>query len=264
MLVCEYQNSFDVLSEAVKIFDSLQNYEELANTIYDLGKLSYQLNNPELLDYFIVEYENCIGKKELSDKYSINLSILKIFKVILHQEPLDYKYFKKIIDEFIRIGETKSYIDSLILAINRLVNNNKSTNWDIILALLRDKQLLKLQKENFLLAAYREYFLGKISINLKDPDLSPPIEHFEKAYSLIENETITELTWQVLFAISQSYLERGFINKAKKPLIYAAELLNYIADNIKKSDFRTKYLNESERAKVFNKLKSINTPIIAK
>ncbi|HSL89800.1 MAG TPA: hypothetical protein VK870_10890, partial [Ignavibacteriaceae bacterium] len=175
---------------------------------------------------------------------------------------IKYDLTMELLEEYQRSKDKRNYLELLVVFINYYLQQ-KTIDDKVLLNILFSDNCLKDSEQNKLFKAYREYFLGKIALRMTDPRLLPPIEHFERAFSIIENETITELTWKVLTAISDSYLERGFINKAKKPLIYASELLNYIADKIKKSDFRTKYLNDNERKKVFNNLKLLNTPMAA-
>ncbi|HSL88119.1 MAG TPA: protein kinase, partial [Ignavibacteriaceae bacterium] len=59
LIICEYQKSFECLNNAVNIFRRLDNYEEQANALFDIGKLSYQLNDIELLKNTINDYKNC-------------------------------------------------------------------------------------------------------------------------------------------------------------------------------------------------------------
>ncbi len=82
------------------------------------------------------------------------------------------------------------------------------------------------------------------------------LEYFEKAFEIIENESITELTWKILFEITNLYWERGNINKSKKPRIYAYELINLIGENISNSKIRSAYFNHPERKKALEKLNS--------
>nr|HMN26103.1 hypothetical protein [Ignavibacteriaceae bacterium] len=85
-------------------------------------------------------------------------------------------------------------------------------------------------------------------------NLKSPIEYFETAYNLIEDESISELTWKILFIIAETYWERGNFHKAKKPSYYAYELINMIGENISNSKIRTAYFNHPERKKALEKL----------
>lgn len=256
---CEYQKSFECLDTARVLFDRLNNFDELADTFFILSKFAFIIPDNNLFNKFFYEFEKVANKNELSLKNILNYSVMKLLGDLLLRNKFDLSKFNDIKNEFILNNDKREFYELFILTVNHLLDNEIYE--EKILEVIFIENILKSKEENYLLNAYLEYFSGKIAIKIKNERLSPPIEHFEKAFSIIENEVITELTWRVLLAISESYLERGFFNKAKKPLIYAAELLNFIADNIKKSDFRTKYLNNKERQRVFELLKSFNQPV---
>ena len=82
------------------------------------------------------------------------------------------------------------------------------------------------------------------------------MSYFEKAYNLIKEENITELTWKVLFEISDLYIERGNLSKAKYFVTYARELIYFIADKIESPQLRAAYLRSKERLDTLKKLES--------
>lgn len=254
--ICEYQKSYECIKSAISVFRKTDNIEEEANALFDLGILFLKLNNFDRLEQIISEYEILLTTHEYLIKHKTNISYLKKIEGIQINEA---RNFIELLNEYLQVNEKRNYLELLILFLDKYVSESEFYE-DSILNLLFSDIILDEIPINNLLNGYREYFLGRISAKVKDKRLSPPIEHFEKALSIIENENITELTWKVLLAISEVYIERGFINKAKKPLIYASELVNYIADKIKKSDLRTKYLGDKERKKVFENLKLVNTP----
>lgn len=259
LMICEYQKSIESLETAINIFGKLNNYEEQANALFDVGKLSYKLNDLELLRSTIKNYEFCISGKDYGVNHEFNLSVLRLFENFMTGVQVELDLIMELLNNYQRTNEKRNYLELLVLVINHLLENDEYNNQEI-LNILFSSAFLENIRENYLLDGYREYFLGKISVRLKDSKLSAPIEHFKKALSIIENENITELTWRVLAAISNAYIERGSVKKAKQPLIYAAELLNYISENIKKPELRNKYLNEDERKKVFENLKYFNHP----
>jgi serine/threonine protein kinase len=259
---CDYEKSFEALTQAEKIFYHLKQYEELADVLFDFSRLHYEMNNYLLFEENLTKHNRLITDQNLTGKYLINQNILNFLKQISNDEPINKKSLDLILNELLVIGEKRNFCEFFILVTNYLIRKKDIDN-NYLIELLFKENFVEEMNQNFLTRAYYEYFLGKIALRITDKRLSPPIDHLERSFSLIENQTITELTWRVLAAISDSYIERGFLNKAKKPLIYASELLNYIADKIKKSDFRSKYLDDKERKKVFNNLKLLNTPMAA-
>ncbi len=121
---------------------------------------------------------------------------------------------------------------------------------------LNNLELIELCSQNSILEAQREYFLGIISKNIKSDKLLPPLVYFEKAYDLIKDEYINELTWKVLFEISELYIERGNLTKAKYFVTYTRELIYFIAEKIESPHLRAAYLRNHERMNTLKKLES--------
>ena len=55
--------------------------------------------------------------------------------------------------------------------------------------------------------------------------------------------------------MAETFWERGNFHKAKKPRIYAFELLNTISDHISNSKIRNAYIERVDRKQAFEKLK---------
>jgi hypothetical protein len=117
-------------------------------------------------------------------------------------------------------------------------------------------KLVELCSQNSILEAEREYFLGIISKNFTSDLLLPPLVYFEKAYELVKDENISELTWKVLFEISELYIERGNLNKAKHFVTYTRELIYLIAERIESPRLRAAYLRQDERLNTLKKLEN--------
>lgn len=257
--ICEYTKSLESFTNAVRIFDRLKNKLEKADTLFDIGKLSYQINDIDLLQNIISDFQSCFLNEVYPSSYKLNLSILYFFEKFICREKIEVESALELLNDYNETNEKRNYLELFTLFFDYLIQQQQYDDYSVLNRLFSES-CLKDSELNKFFNAHREYFLGKIASRVSDSRLLPPIEHFEKAFSLIENEAISELTWKVLAAISDSYLERGFLNKAKKPLIYAAELLNYIAENIKNPAMRTKYLSNPERQKVFQSIKAFNIP----
>ena len=89
---------------------------------------------------------------------------------------------------------------------------------------------------------------SNIGLNLK-----PQIEYFEKAFELLKEKNLHQLTWRVLLKLSQVYFSRGDINKAKIFSHYGKKLINYIAEKIRND--KNSFLEQKkvvEAIKIFN------------
>lgn len=259
LINCNYQSSLKSFSEAINIFKQVENVVELANSLFNITKLSYFIGDNELIKKNIEDYEKCIANKEIAQKFILNQSVMKIIYSFMSGDTVHWEILVNKLNEYLKIDERRNFVDLTILFLIHTFKTN-GFNASSILDFLFSEGILQEIKNNYLLNAYREYFLGRISEIHKDSRLLPSIEHYEKALSLIEDEEVTEVTWRVLYVLAENYSNRGFINKAKKPLIYAAELLNYIAENITTPSMRTTYLNDLEKKKVFQMLQKFNIP----
>ena len=92
--------------------------------------------------------------------------------------------------------------------------------------------------------------MGKISLGHGSDKLLPPIDYFEKAYDLVKNESITELTWKILWALAEVYRQRGNIEKSKNYSKYAKELIQFIAEQLNTTGLQRVYLQQHERKAV--------------
>src|SRR5690606_21636976 len=130
----------------------------------------------------------------------------------------------------------------------------KTEQYDRMIKRLNSQNIDKITKENIILLAYKNYLLGKVYLIRPSDVEKSPIDYFEEAYNILESQSISELTWKVLYEISLVYYERGNLFKAKKPRLYAYELLNMVGENISNSKLRAAYFNHPERKEALEKL----------
>jgi hypothetical protein len=155
--------------------------------------------------------------------------------------------------EYKKIGERNLMTECMLIIIRILINEK---NYEVAYKKLMNEELIEICSQNSILEAQREYFLGIISKNIKSDKLLPPLVYFEKAYDLIRDEYINELTWKVLFEISELYIERGNLTKAKYFVTYTRELIYFIAEKIESPHLRAAYLRNRERMNTLKKLES--------
>ncbi len=256
---CEYQNSYDNLNKALLIFRELNNKEEEINTLFLLGKFWFVIGDYDELEKIINQYEYHIFTEEnLSEKIQINYDYLKFMRkgLVIKSSP-DMLESLNLIEKCKKLGEFNLYTEILLQFVEFLINAQK---FDESLKYLSDKEFIELIEKNVLLRAHREYLLGKIAQLSRNENLKSPIDYFESAYSLLENQSITELTWKVLFTLAEIFWERGNFHKAKKPRLYTMEILNMIADHISNNKIRNAYIERGDRKQAFEKLKLISDP----
>ena len=252
LTICNYNDSLKLLEDSKNYFERNNSYKELADVLFLLCKLYYKIGADRELEATIEKYK---GSMNLASE-----SIIELQEKILNQF-LSYRKSRiKLIDELNKIAhdfyvlkEFNNYAETIFLSVKVLFENKK---YKEAVAQLNSSSLIDLCSQNSILEAEREYFLGKISKNSNSEKLSSPLTYFEKAYDLIKDEYISELTWKVLFEISDLYIERGNLSKAKYFVTYTRELIYYIAEKIESPQLRAAYLRSRERLITLKKLES--------
>lgn len=250
---CDYQNAYDNLNKALVIFNQLKNKEDALHVIYLLSKFWFVIGEVEELENTINQYEYYLMTEENnSEKNNLNFNYLKLLLKV--NNPLSSELnteISLILENSKKISDVSTYMESVIKISEHLINIKK---FDKALAYLSDKDFIKYIQQNVIFRAQREYLFGKIAYYTQNGNLKSPLDYFESAYNLIEDESINELTWKILFTIAETYWERGNFHKAKKPRHYAYELINMIGENITNSKIRSAYFNHPERKKALEKL----------
>jgi serine/threonine protein kinase/tetratricopeptide (TPR) repeat protein len=250
---CDYQKSLNIALEAYSIFSRLKNYEETSEALALLGKVYYSLGFSNKLDDTINLLEEIINLVELPEKYYTNLKYLKYLLRILKNEKIVSNELIELVNEYVKLDERNLIVECRFLMLDYLVHEKE---YNVAYYYLMQNELMELCSQNSILEAEREYFLGIISKNFTSDSLLPPLVHFEKAYELIKNENISELTWKVLFEISEVYMEKGNLNKAKHFVTYTRELIYLIAERIESPHLRAAYLRQDERLNTLKKLEN--------
>ncbi len=250
---CDYQNAFDSLNKSLNIFNELNNKEEALSVLYILGKLWFTIGESDELKKIINQYEYYLVTEENnSEKNNLNFIYLNLLLKLNTNESFNLKSdLSLILEKAKSISEPNLYVESIILSVEKLIILEE---YDEALAYLENKDFNKYIQQNVIFKAQREFLFGKIAYHTQNENLKSPIEYFERAYNLIEDESISELTWKILFTIAETYWERGNFHKAKKPRHYAYELINMIGENITSSKIRSAYFNHPERKKALEKL----------
>ncbi|MBT8379692.1 MAG: protein kinase [Ignavibacteria bacterium] len=251
--ICEYENSLETLEKAKGVFVQIQNFEELSEVHMVLGRLYSVIGFTDRLKEIVDKYEDNIEKNNLPEKYKLNSKFLHLLLSSSVNTRIEISQLKFVTEQFKNYDDKSNYSACIFLLIKKLVAEN---NFNDALKEINDKYLIDLCSQNSILEAEREYFLGIISQNYASDYLLPPLEHFEKAYALVKDERISEITWKILLAIAELYIDRGNLSKAKAYTIYGKELIYFVSENIQTPRVRAAYLKEMERFKAIQKFES--------
>ena len=251
--LCEYQDSFNSLLKAQQFFEKMQNYAELCDVLFIVGKLYFKIGFYSKLEKTSLIFNSSYSKLASHGNYELLGKLLDQWILISKSTTLSTKNLNLITNEFLKNEDSKNFLECTFLLINLLINQGRYN--EAIEEVLKS-ELMDLCSQNSILEAEREYFLGIISKNFTSNSLLPPLVYFEKAYELIKDQNISELTWKVLYEISELYIERGNLTKAKHFVMYTRELIYLIAERIESPHLRAAYLRQEERLNTLKKLES--------
>jgi serine/threonine protein kinase len=249
---CEYQNAFESFSKARDIFRQLLNSGEEAELLFLFGKFYFILGDNEALKLIMIDYKDLIKKNSLPEKHNNNYEYLELISLpddVKVKEHLDK--FENVLNTFKRQSEKNIFAEGTSILCKDLI---KLGMYEDAFNLLNDPEFSNICNENIFCDAERLYLLALLPSGNNNLELPPPIECLEKAFNLIKNEHITELTWTLLFSLAENYFQRGNFKKSEEYVLYAIRLLNFIAENIGDEKLRTKYLSKPERKSALEKL----------
>ena len=247
LVLCEYEKAIDSLENAAEIFEALGNKVEQAEAVFLLGKLFYSLGDINNLNQVIQKYSGFSLNLEKSD---FNFSYLKLLYDQLNGNNSD-------IEErlFVLRDKSQTYSDSFLYCelqvkiIEQLIGSNQF-----------EKANKELSVDNFVQIceghtyynAYKYYLAGKAALLSKDENEMPFMDYYTKALDLINEISITELTWKILFDLYMVYSERGIVSRTNEFRNYAMQTIYYIADQFKSEKLKNIFLRKPERQYALN------------
>ena len=251
--ICDYQNSFENLVKSIEISNKIYNTEGELSFLFILGKFWYTVGDIEELYQILNEYEIISLKenKNLEKREVNHLYLRLLYEVFSEKLMMQESEISNLLNSCLKNEEHNHYIEIIYLYSEFLIKNG---NLNRAVELLNSEELEKIIEQNSIFAAYQQYLFGKLAQVDQGLKEKPPLVYFESALDLLEGQSITELTWKVLFEITNTYWERGNFHKAKKTRFYAYELINMIGESITNSKIRTAYFTHPERKRALEKL----------
>ena len=252
--LCDYQKALNAISEARKIFERIHNYEEMQDVLFLLGKLYFKIGFYDKLEETFTEFNTNFSEQNFPSNYKVLNELFGQWVSYAKSRTVSVEKLKLVSEAFANKEDSKNFLESNFLLVKSLLKQSKYRE---AIKELNVPELMDLSSQNSILEAEREYFLGIISKKFTSDKLLPPMMYFEKAYELIKDDNITELTWKVLYEISELYIDRGNLNKAKYFVTYARELIYYIAERIESPRLRAAYLRQEDRLSTLKKLENL-------
>lgn len=254
LTTCQYEKAYSLLLEAKEIFEKQKNIEELVPVILLLAQFYMIIGRVDLLIEVRTHIIQVLDNLKNKNLYELDIKFVDFMISIDNNENIDVESITLLKEHYLKKDNIKNFAFITTHYSNYFIENKEFPN---ALEELNNSEFIKICNDNIIFRANREYLLGLVARYFSYDNSSPAIEHFEEAYELLEEEGIVELTWKVLFALAETYSERGNFNKAKNFIVYMRDLINLIAENIETTQFKTAYLQKEERLKAMQKLEKI-------
>ncbi len=247
LILSEYEKSINALNKASEIFATLENKVEQSEAEFLLGKLFYGLGDISSLSGVIKKY----SKYSLHlDRSEFNYNYLNLLHDIMNHESSDIVNRLFVLRERSLIySDNFLFCELQVRIIEELIKSHDFSRAKKELAL---ENFVNICKEHTYYNAYRNYLAGKVFVSLRDEKVKPFIDYYEEAYHLINEISITELTWKILFELYTLYSERGNMSRMNEFGNYTRRTIYYIADQFKSEKLRRVYLEKPERQNALN------------
>ena len=255
LFICEYQKADEELQLSKNILSETQNENELLSTLFLIGQLNLIIGAKAKVENTINEFEQIKNKDSISEQNKNNFRYLKLLVNFEDKNTLDViKDLKEIKEVFLSNEDTFHYFQAEEYLICIHIEDGKYKEaYDEI----ENENLKDLCSKNKYFEARRQLLLGELAKKESDLKLNSAIEYFENVYQFIEDFTITELTWKVLYKMSDYYFDRGNKLKAKEFAQFTKATIEHIAEKITDSKMLQNYLAETQRQKVLKSISKI-------
>ncbi len=156
-------------------------------------------------------------------------------------------------NEFLEGGNRYDFAKANFLLVEKLIEEDKIEE---AFNQIENDDLKKICENNKIIHAEYNYYLSEIAVNNDtELELKTPFDYLTKAYDLISEQTITEITRKIVFALAQLYFERGNFAKAKEFSLYTKGIILFFEEKIKNDDLKKYYISKQERKNALEKTK---------
>jgi tetratricopeptide (TPR) repeat protein len=247
LLTCEFEKSIEAVENSIKIFNNLKNLNEEMESLFLLGKLSYTIGDIQNLNTVIEVMKEKINDEKTVDKNKINYNFLKLLCLNSNGNLEDQiKSYRIIKNQYRELDDKINFFFASAQLIKHLIKLGYYDDADLE---LEDNSFSALCSENKLYNAEKNYLLAILS---KDrTSFGNPIDYLLEAFKYINESSITELSWKVLFLLAEIYYERGNYSKSEEFNSFAISVMNFIFNNIKNENIKSFVMESSERKEVY-------------
>ncbi|MBN1302478.1 MAG: protein kinase [Melioribacteraceae bacterium] len=239
--ICEYSNALEMLDEAESIFKSLNNLDELLEVYYHKVRLYYRLNSIEECNTISKILDKLLISNSTKERYTV----LKKSVLLLLNKMKGEEIAVEALDEM--LAHYRSENDSInypIFAEIKFAKLVEEFKYDEAFKYVECDEFNSMIKSN-LAIAFKNILLAQLAKRNISAELDPEILYLNRAFDSIENESITLLTFTVIYNLCEYYLQRGNTKKAQSYVKYFNSIHEFIQGNINSVKLQNSF-NRSE------------------
>lgn len=253
---CEYSKSLESLTTAKRIFINTGNREEEASCLYLMMLIYHLIGSQKMFIAACSEYKQMIDNLKLGEKHENQLRFWELLNNLMQIEKPDNLLVQDYKACMIKFYNSENLTDYTFAASELLKYYLRTASYKEGAELLKDEKVKKVFNKYTVSSARYNYFSALVSFyyNFSDETYQ---EYLFKSYELIKDQSITELTWKILYTLGESYYERGLYKKSLQYLKQSKLLINFIAKNIDDEFLRICYLGQQERKIILEKIEKL-------
>ena len=244
-LMCWFSEAHNSLTQAKHILEEIKNNTELAEALFLSAKLSYILGDYGSLLRTIEKFSSLLNQDLISQTSGIKLKLLKSLLLILENKPDEaQKLLMECIQAFALTDEREDNYNFAFSTLELVNISAELGKYSEARKLLCNEKFIKITEQNLLIAAEKDFWLGKLEFSDKTKDA---FENIKSALSGIENLCITSLSWRVTYLAGLYFEGRGNVSRAEKYFHLTEALLLKIEE----------YCSTENISKLFNNIPEV-------
>ena len=236
MQICEYSAAIESLETAHEIFRKVSVKDELIEVLFHRAKCYYHLNSENHLENIIAQID-ALSKSHSNERIEKILQFADLLSKVLSKTEVDIPALKQILEYFIHQDDAVNIIETLHIV---TVYSVDAGHCDEALNIIENPDYEEYFQSN-ITAAWKNYFYSLIAEKFPKEVKENEIFYLNQALSLIEEESITELTIIIIVKICKYYIERGNTKKAESYCEYFDSLNKLVAENIPSKELKNNY-----------------------
>jgi serine/threonine protein kinase len=248
-LTCKYREALTHLDEARRLFQKIQDANEECESLFLTGKIFVELGSNENLNKIITQYDKLL--KNQGAKHEVHNRLLKL---LAKKKSLNFFHeIKDIIRYYSAQRDTKNFFRASVIVLKFLYDHQL---YKEALEQVTNNELVEASKFNKYFEAEWNLLFGMIINETGNHDVHPS-EYFLKAYEIVENLSISELTWKIMITLSEFYYKRGNYLRAEEFAYYTKNLIEYISGNIGDDSLTKSYMAKKDIKDTLNLCRKI-------